>query len=86
MLVIDYRGFRLLAVTLLPIDRSSIVYGTYDAGVSLHCDAEVGALFSKATRALNLKEHVVTDRAGTREQVIGGPIDIEMHRSPVDNK
>jgi hypothetical protein len=32
MAVIDYRGFRLLAESILPISKSTLVYGTQDAG------------------------------------------------------
>jgi hypothetical protein len=32
MAVIDYRGFRLLAVSILPISKDTLVYGSSDAG------------------------------------------------------
>ncbi len=43
MCLVDYKGFRLIAITLLPIDRTTLVGGTADAGrcallAALHAD------------------------------------------------
>lgn len=35
MAIIDYRGFRLLAESIMPISKSTLVYGTHDAGRSM---------------------------------------------------
>ena len=59
MLVIDYRGFRLLATSLLPIDKSTIVYGSYDAGCTIHHDPDVAALINPALEALRLAVRVL---------------------------
>lgn len=36
MALVDYRGFRLTAMALLPVDTSTIMYGTFDAGKHIH--------------------------------------------------
>ncbi len=38
MALIDYRGFRLVAISILPISRSTILYGSADGGATIHCD------------------------------------------------
>ena len=40
MALIDYRGFRIIAVSILPIDCDTLVYGSADAGKSIYnnCD------------------------------------------------
>ena len=35
---VDYRGFRLLAVALLPLHSNSLVIGSDDGGVTVHDD------------------------------------------------
>jgi hypothetical protein len=32
MALIDYKGYRLVAISLLPINNSTLIYGTADAG------------------------------------------------------
>lgn len=32
MALVDYRGFRLIAMSILPIDKTTLVYGSNDAG------------------------------------------------------
>jgi hypothetical protein len=36
--LIDYRGFRLTALSLLPIHKDSIKYGSSDAGITVHAE------------------------------------------------
>jgi len=76
MAIIDYVGFRLVAVSTLPISKSTIVYGSGDAGRSVHnSDEEASRLMSKVGEQLYLKEHIVFDKK------IVGPGDIEVHRA-----
>lgn len=35
---IDYRGFRLMASSVLPINETTLVYGSRDAGLTIHAD------------------------------------------------
>jgi len=36
--LVDYRGFRLLAVSVLPVSRKTICYGSHDGGRTVHAD------------------------------------------------
>tara|TARA_R110002050_G_scaffold291534_1_gene446074 strand:- start:51 stop:410 length:360 start_codon:yes stop_codon:yes gene_type:complete len=36
LVLVDYLGYRLIAESFLPIDRSTIIYGTEDAGWTIH--------------------------------------------------
>lgn len=74
MCLIDYLGFRLVAMSSLPISRRSIVYGSCD-GASIHADDDdVNAMIATVARKLNLAPHLVADRT---LHVAG---DIEAHR------
>jgi hypothetical protein len=109
MMVIDYRGFRLLAASLLPITKSSVLHGSFDAGKTLYCDPGASPIVTRTLKQLNLKvgcarvrllsgchqgisiafsrqEHIVTTASGDASGVICGPIDMEVHRSPVDGR
>ena len=74
MALIDYLGFRLVAISLLPIDRSTIIYGSNDGGKTIHnSDPQFASMIKQVARELNLKGHMVR---GTK---IYGPGDIEAH-------
>jgi hypothetical protein len=74
MAVVDYRGFRLLAESLLPIDRSTCIYGSPDGGATMHAsDARLNASMRCLAQQLNLAEHLVGDVR------IAGPGDVEGH-------
>lgn len=74
MCLVDYRGFRLVAMSLLPISKSTLIYGSDDAGKTVHNDdPEFSNLMKEAASIINLKGHV-TDAKGT---TIYGPTDIE---------
>jgi len=74
MALIDYLGFRLIAIALLPIDRDTIVYGSSDGGQHVHADdPEMNAKMKAIGDQLNLRGHIVTDK------LIYGPGDIEGH-------
>jgi hypothetical protein len=58
--VIDYLGFSLTAQSVLPIDRSTIKYGSGDGGHTLHnLDAGFNAKMQVVAKILNLKGHFV---------------------------
>jgi hypothetical protein len=40
MLLLDYKGFRLTAMTMLPINKTTLVYGSCDAGRTIYNDDE----------------------------------------------
>ncbi|KAN0015626.1 hypothetical protein ACTFIU_008367 [Dictyostelium citrinum] len=79
MAFIDYRGFRLMAMSLLPISKKSLIYGSCDAGQTVHTSNNIfNNLFSNASKVINLKQHHVEDIRGDIKS-ISGPIDIEGH-------
>jgi hypothetical protein len=56
--LIDYRGFRLIAMPLLPLKE--LVYGSDDGGVSvLNSDTKCNAAMTAAAKQLHLSEHKV---------------------------
>jgi hypothetical protein len=71
----DYLGFRVLAFSLLPINRSTLIYGSSNAGKTAKTDPEFEKVMKSAAEKLNLKVHIV---AGTR---LWSAADIEGHRS-----
>lgn len=78
MALIDYRGFRLIATSELPIaGESTLVYGSCDGGVEVYCrDAIMSSLMQQAGAILNLKGHY----SGSRKSAfIYGPCDLEGH-------
>lgn len=53
------QGFRLIAMPVLPIDKSTLKYGSNDAGMNIHADdPELNALMEKACTRLNLSQHL----------------------------
>ncbi|KAM9964845.1 hypothetical protein ACTFIW_004637 [Dictyostelium discoideum] len=79
MAFIDYRGFRLMAMSLLPISKKSLIYGSCDAGQTVHTSNNIfNNLFLNASKVINLKQHFVEDISGDIKS-ISGPIDIEGH-------
>lgn len=40
MALVDYRGFRIIAMSILPICHRTIVSGSCDAGVGVHASCE----------------------------------------------
>ena len=87
MALIDYRGFRLVALTVLPISRKTIIYGTHEASkmsAEIHADdAALNKLMKKTARRLNLRKHKV----GRRGQIgLYAAVDVEGHKSEEDNR
>nr|BAJ94575.1 predicted protein [Hordeum vulgare subsp. vulgare] len=57
--LIDYLGFRLVAMTLLPIDSSTIVYGSSDAGHTIHnSNLDMENCMKEISSKFNLKPHI----------------------------
>lgn len=59
MALVDYRGFRLTAMSLLPVDTSTIIYGTFDAGKTIHYtqDDTFNEKMRLASEVLRLRPH-----------------------------
>jgi hypothetical protein len=76
MALIDYKGFRLIAVSMLPLGRGSLIYGSEDAGVTVHAkDKRLNELIEVASKRLNLKPHC----CGKNNVTVYSPVDLEGH-------
>jgi hypothetical protein len=81
--VIDYQGWRLVAVAILPIDGDkTLVYGSDDCGGTVHAkDKECNELMRQLGIRLNVAEHQVRCRHPPHAVVtVAGPADLEVHR------
>ena len=59
MALLDYRGFRLIAVSLLPLSSNSLVYGSADAGRTVHTrNPYLNTKLAAAAVMLNIKPHM----------------------------
>lgn len=56
MALVDYRGFRLVAMSILPINKNTIVYGSCDAGRNIHTNRNpaIDSLIAEAAKVLIL--------------------------------
>ena len=78
--LIDYRGFRLWAVSRLPISRHTLILGSSDGGEHIvNLDPNVSQAMARIALHLNLKPHHVMDKSG-KQTLLHGPFDIEGHR------
>eukprot|EP01118_Nematostelium_gracile_P014001 TRINITY_DN5372_c0_g1_i1.p1 TRINITY_DN5372_c0_g1~~TRINITY_DN5372_c0_g1_i1.p1 ORF type:complete len:670 (-),score=103.73 TRINITY_DN5372_c0_g1_i1:43-1761(-) len=79
MTVVDYKGFRLIAMATLPISSESLLYGSSDSGRTLHKnDKLLNQLMKRAGTQCNLERH----RSGMGQlRVVYGPGDMEAHSS-----
>lgn len=69
------RGYRLLAMSVVPIGGNTLIYGSSDAGLTVHADNDqFNEVMRRAANYLGLKAHLV----GSGEmKTIYGPTDIE---------
>lgn len=59
MALVDYRGFRLIAMSILPVSPDTIIYGSCDAGRNIHArDEKFNAIMKKAAEKLHIKPHL----------------------------
>jgi len=80
MTLVDYRGFRVIALSILPIRKNTtIVMGSNNAGMYVHNSSpELHKRTQHAAEILNLKQHV----AGVKQENVQGlftPTDLEGH-------
>eukprot|EP01091_Cochliopodium_minus_P008773 TRINITY_DN2044_c1_g2_i1.p1 TRINITY_DN2044_c1_g2~~TRINITY_DN2044_c1_g2_i1.p1 ORF type:complete len:1208 (-),score=324.64 TRINITY_DN2044_c1_g2_i1:36-3659(-) len=75
MSLVDFKGYRLICVSKLPILRDTIIYGSCDGGRNVHSSPLVSKQMRDLADKLNLKGHQV----GVKETLIHGPGDIEVH-------
>jgi tetratricopeptide (TPR) repeat protein len=81
--LIDYLGFRLLCMSILPISSLTLRYGSENAGTDCNVknsDTTLSVLLNEMGQALGLDLHrVYTDR-GTKEVELRTPVDLEGHK------
>jgi Clustered mitochondria len=78
MVIVDYMGFRLIAMSVLPVSRDTLIYGTADAGRTVHNDsAEFASLMARAANRLNIGKHYCG--AGRQRQLLHSAADVEGH-------
>eukprot|EP01133_Synstelium_polycarpum_P003664 gene3664-4217_t len=84
MAIIDYRGYRLLAISNLPIGKNTIVYGSCDGGRTVHnSDPVVNEEMKRLASILNIKGHLVG--LNSPPTLVYAPGDIEVHKG-LDNR
>jgi len=83
MCLVDYRGFRLIAISILPIHKGTLVYGSDDCGATIwKCNKKFSELMSVAGDKLNLKKHVSGHDGTARKRKIYGPGGMSQLSSP----
>lgn len=76
MSVIDYKGFRVLALSILPIGGDSLCYGSPNAGRNVfNGNPEVNRMMEEAGAQLYLKKHLVSSTVE-----LNSPGDLEVHK------
>lgn len=59
-LVVDYLGYRLVAMPVVPLCKDSIIYGSNDGAQTVHAESEpFNALMRRAAAELHLAPHAV---------------------------
>jgi len=77
MAIIDYRGFRVVAMSLLPIKDGRLIYGSDDCGKTVHNDVpDFAEKMRIAGEKLNLAGHTVDNK------LIYAAFDVEGHQAP----
>ena len=78
MALLDLRGYRLIASSLVPIDRGSLIYGSTDGGVTVvNTEPLFSDKFAQIAAHLHLKAHRSSD--ASLATPIFGPSDMEAH-------
>ena len=77
--VVDVRGWRVVAESLLPISGDTLVYGSEDQGRTFSTASGAAAqAMARLGQRLNLCSHTVRDNAGKTLTMVG-PADVEVH-------
>eukprot|EP01130_Rhizamoeba_saxonica_P007288 TRINITY_DN2942_c0_g1_i7.p1 TRINITY_DN2942_c0_g1~~TRINITY_DN2942_c0_g1_i7.p1 ORF type:complete len:1220 (-),score=212.02 TRINITY_DN2942_c0_g1_i7:96-3755(-) len=79
MCIMDYRGFRLIAMSFLPINTRTMIYGSHDGGQSIFAsDPIMNRKMNQVGKFLNLKGHTVGMSKDKNYFYL--PTDIEGHK------
>ena len=85
MALVDYMGFRVVAMSVLPINNKTLVYGTNDGGVVIHnSNFKLHELMKQAAEIINIKKHICGLRTASGKRLKGwqelySPADLEGH-------
>ncbi|EFA79915.1 hypothetical protein PPL_06735 [Heterostelium album PN500] len=81
MCLLNYRGFRLIVISELPINSNTLVFGSSNAGETIKENDTVFKMMVKIGEILNLKTHLVEERGKINSAKFTIPlaIDIEGH-------
>ena len=85
MAVIDYKGYRLVATSLLPLSSDSLLYGSKDGGNNVYTkDPVLNAIMKKAGEWIGMKGHIagIPNKGGG---FVYAPGDIEGHKGDDGN-
>ncbi|MDP2437556.1 MAG: hypothetical protein Q8P67_17575 [archaeon] len=78
MALVDYMGFRMIAISILPVTPSTLVYGSADAGITVHDDnSEFSKCMLQAAKRLNLAPHYCGAPGAQRR--LSAACDVEGH-------
>ena len=78
MCVLDFQGHRIIASSLIPIDDTTLAYGSSDAGATvMKTNPELNEIVESLGKKLNLKEHYTGSKKFGK--VLYMPGDIEGH-------
>eukprot|EP01103_Thecamoeba_quadrilineata_P012142 TRINITY_DN3060_c0_g1_i2.p1 TRINITY_DN3060_c0_g1~~TRINITY_DN3060_c0_g1_i2.p1 ORF type:complete len:601 (+),score=88.67 TRINITY_DN3060_c0_g1_i2:86-1888(+) len=81
MALVDYRGFRLTAMSILPIGKDTLIYGSNDNGTTIHADDPVlNSKMRKIAKQLNIKPHF-SGLSREKSCLIYSASDIEGHKA-----
>ncbi|GAM24318.1 hypothetical protein SAMD00019534_074930 [Acytostelium subglobosum LB1] len=76
MALVDYRGFRVIAMSILPVEKDTICYGSNDYGMTIHnSDKVLSDRVMDVARQLNIKSH----HCGEAGTYLHSPADLEGH-------
>ena len=77
--LVDYRGFRLVTLSVLPVSRQTLIYGTCDGGQTIvNKVEEFSGMMAEMSGQLNLKRHVCGAKKG-KTMVLDSAADVEGH-------
>ena len=83
MALVDYLGFRIVAISLLPINKSTLIYGTQNGGKTvLNSSQKFDRIMQSAAKMLNLKSHTCGLQR-IRSKVLHSAADLEGHLGEV---
>jgi hypothetical protein len=78
--LLDYKGYRLIASSLLSLEKGSLVYGTEDACETVkNTRPDLSVLVEQLGTSLNVKKHTVLQRSDQKKVTVYSAADVEGH-------